>query len=165
MTTANDKQCGGQHYKSQPIQPSTDEVWASAYRFDGLYEVSSLGRVRSLPRSHTRPHHKNHSKTITRMYGGQILSPKTNRNGYVEVGLWANNTQKFVRIHRLVAHAFCLGGSDALEVNHIDGNIANNVATNLEWVTRSENHKHAYAHLGRLVPRTGKQAKSYVGAQ
>ena len=57
-------------------------------------------------------------------------------------------------VHRLVAHAYCANPRQAPEVNHIDGDKTNNLPTNLEWVTKSENHKHAYAKGLRHSPLT-----------
>jgi len=68
------------------------------------------------------------------------LKPATTSNGYKSVRL-NNKTQN---LHRLVAEAFCDKPEGCNQVNHIDGDKTNNHASNLEWVTMSENHKHAY---------------------
>lgn len=84
------------------------------------YEVSNFGNVRNKT-----------TGTVRKL---------TNRNGYEKVRL--NNKDEAV--HRLVADAFFDGYHDGLQVNHIDGNKSNNHLGNLEWVTSSENIKHAY---------------------
>ena len=128
--------------------------------WDGLYEVSDDGLIRSVERLLSRPHPKNPAKMQTRRYGGKEIRPKVNRNGYVEVALWKNNAQHFKLLHRLVAEAFCEGAGE--QVNHKDGDKSNNAASNLEWVTCSENHRHAYRVLGRKIPWSGAQAKSFL---
>lgn len=91
------------------------------------YEVSDHGRVRN-------------RKT------GRVLSPDMYKHkGYEFVGLCGENDRKMKFVHRLVAEAFIDNDDpDCIEVNHIDGNKRNNHVDNLEWVTRSENCKHAY---------------------
>lgn len=91
------------------------------------YEVSDTGLVRN-------------RKT------GKVLSPDLYKNkGYEFVGLCGENDRKMKFVHRLVAEAFIENPYGKEEVNHIDGNKRNNNVDNLEWVTRSENVKHAYA--------------------
>lgn len=97
------------------------EQWRPVKGYEEFYEVSNLGRVRS------------HIK-------GKILSPQDNGKGYFKVW-FKGGVRKY--IHRLVAEAFCERRSGAFEVNHKDGNQRNNRADNLEWVTSSENTKHA----------------------
>lgn len=65
-------------------------------------------------------------------------------HGYLSIGLHRNKIRKFFLIHRLVAESFIGLCPKGREVNHIDGDKANNYVCNLEYVTRSENHKHAY---------------------
>lgn len=107
------------------------EVWKDIKGYEGLYQVSNLGRIKSLPRKRT-------IKTE------RILSPKFNKGGYLEVALCKNSKYKMCRVHRLVASAFIQNPENKREVNHIDGNKLNNKADNLEWVTPSENIRHAF---------------------
>lgn len=88
-----------------------------------------------------------------------IVAKQTNR-GYLEVGLWyrdANNKRKrqWIRVHQLVAHHFCEKPADfdftIYEPNHRNGNKHDNRAENLEWVTRSDNAKHAINVLGKKI--------------
>lgn len=114
------------------------EEWKDADGYEGLYQVSNMGR-------------------IMRVAGGQgaqagrILKPILNRHtGYLHVGLYRDGKRTYLYVHRLVATAF-LGVqlSPNHEINHKNGNRADNRVENLEWITRSENHKHAYRVLGR----------------
>ena len=75
---------------------------------------------------------------------GRILKPSPDSHGYPQVILSDHGHKKAHLVHRLVAKAFVDGYDDALQVNHRDGNKFNNRSSNLEWVTPSENSKHAY---------------------
>lgn len=74
----------------------------------------------------------------------ELLTPKASKFGYIHIGLYGSDGRKNLYVHRLVAEAFIPKSDPNLEVNHIDGNKANNCMDNLEWVTRSENSKHAF---------------------
>ena len=111
-----------------------NEIWKQIDGFDG-YQISNFGRIRSY-------------KVTYDKYA--ILSIRKNKFGYEEICLQQNGKRKTMKIHRLVAMAFCKKLSDNHNtVNHIDGNKTNNVAQNLEWVTQAENNKHAYDVLNR----------------
>lgn len=112
------------------------EEWRQIEGYEGLYEVSSFGHVRSVDRVRT---FKNGRK---RFFPGKRLIPRTINSGYLMVVLHGDTKPVMKLIHRLVASAF-LGGSE-LQVNHIDGNKQNNHIENLEYTTRSENMRHAY---------------------
>ena len=101
------------------------ELWQPIEGYEGFYEVSDQGRVRSLPRPKTR---------------GGILKPNSAK--YKQVVLCVNNVRKYLLIHRLVALHF-VPGDRSLTVNHKDGNKNNNCASNLEWSTSSEQQLHA----------------------
>jgi hypothetical protein len=104
------------------------------------YEVSDDGQVRR---------------------NGRILSQGTTRNGYKRVNVSVQGIGKTLSVHRLVAHAFAENPGGLNEVNHIDGDKTNNVASNLEWSTRSGNLLHAYA-TGLKSPRRGPAVWSSV---
>lgn len=124
-----------------------EEVWKPIDGYEGLYEVSNLGRVRSyIP--------PNNSKCSVRNVP-LIMKPQMNERGYMVVALIKNKARKVFRIHRLVAFAFVDTIDGKPYVNHIDGNKTNNNASNLEWCTRSENMIHA-VRVGLLKPKAGK---------
>jgi len=112
---------------------SLEEIWKDVPGFEGLYEVSNYGRVKSLPRPWYRKKQSN------------ILVGVPDINGYLKVPL--NNHGKYsVRpIHRLVAIAFIPNPENKPYVNHIDGNPSNARVENLEWVTPLENSQHAWS--------------------
>lgn len=110
------------------------EEWKPVKDFELFYEVSDKGRVRSLDRVDSMNRHKK----------GVLKSPCNNGRGYMCVNLKAHGKQKQKSIHRLVAEAFIPNPDNLPEVNHKDGNKANNCVDNLEWCTASHNKKHAF---------------------
>lgn len=120
-----------------------DEVWKPVVGYEGLYEVSNLGRVRSLDRRVPS------RWGATRVMPGKLLSPKASDEGYVGILLYpvvpSGKPRKFVRklIHRLVAESFIRIPEDGEEVNHKDFNRSNNRVENLEWVSSSDNVQHS----------------------
>ena len=112
------------------------EIWKAIAGYEGLYEVSNFGRVRSIDRYVP---HKTFGKKFCK---GYMMATHINNAGYVTVNLCKINRYRSFDIHRLVAIAF-LDNPDGLpEVNHIDENKKNNHVENLEWVTKSENNMH-----------------------
>lgn len=114
------------------------EVWLPIQGYEGIYEVSNLGRVKRVKHF---VFHKNNTKHLL---PEKMLKPtKRNYNTYYSVGLWMNNIDKRFTVHRLMAIHFIPNPENKPHINHIDGNKDNNSLSNLEWVTRSENLKHA----------------------
>lgn len=99
-------------------------TWKPIVGFEDCGEVSNTGLIRNKR--------------------GVIRKTSVAKNGYERVGFHGGQTT--VAVHRLVARAFCEGHDEHLEVNHKDGDKLNNVAENLEWVTKSDNIKHAFAN-------------------
>lgn len=109
------------------------EIWKDINGYEGLYQISNLGRVRSL------------AKQCGFTYLPEtIRRTKVKPNGYEIIILSKNNRKKTHHIHRLVAMAFLDDYCEMLDVNHKDGNKLNNNLANLEMCTRSENIRHAY---------------------
>lgn len=109
------------------------EVWKTIPGYDGAYEASSLGRIRSLPRT------VSHLQTGRRLPGG-ILKPRLNkRTGYPSVNLAAENARRTYTVHALVAAAFFGPRPLGMEVAHCDGNKLNPSADNLRYATCEDN--------------------------
>jgi hypothetical protein len=114
-------------------------IWKEIKSYEGLYEVSIDGKVRSVDRIGRCGHHG------TLLYKGKELSPAIGTHGYKGLTLSKHGKVKSYLVHRLVASTFCDGcDSNNKEVNHIDGDKLNNHASNLEWVTPSYNTKHGW---------------------
>lgn len=132
--------------------------WKSVKGYEGLYEVSDDGFVRSLERMTTGKDGVSkpvHSRTL-RLNPSMIT--KRHPNAHYTVELWKDNKRKRMSIHRIVGEAFISNPEGKPQINHIDGNPSNNHISNLEWCTNSENMKHAY-ELGLAKPRGMKPIK------
>jgi len=105
------------------------EEWRDIEGYEGYYQVSNLGRVRSVDRFDDRGFHQRSC----------ILKSTDNGKGYRTVGLTKKAKGKRVRVHRLVAHAFIPNPDNKPYVNHKDETRDNNNVDNLEWVTHKEN--------------------------
>lgn len=115
------------------------EIWKDIENFEGYYQVSDKGRVRSLDRIIKG----NRNSSYVRK--GQLLSPIFNSEGYLSVNLTKEHQQKGMRINRLVAQAFIENPNNLPEVNHKDFNKQNNFVNNLEWMTTKENSQHFFS--------------------
>ena len=115
-----------------------EEIWKDIEGYEGIYQVSNLGRVRSLDRYYTKPHPRNGVPTKY-FKRGSIRTNHTLRNGYTNVMLKFEGGKKNFMVHRLVAKAFVPGYFEGADVNHKDCNRQNNHADNLEWMTRRDN--------------------------
>jgi hypothetical protein len=115
------------------------EVWSQIIGFEGLYSVSTWGRVKS--------HHCYHGA------GECILKPQVrNRCGHLRVSLYAGGRHVLAAVHRLVLTAFVGPCPDGMECRHLDGNPSNNRIENLVWGTQAENQadriRHGTSNLG-----------------
>ena len=99
------------------------EIWKDIEGYEGLYQISNLGRVKSLNRN-------------------KVMTLRVKRNGYKEVSLSKDNTKKHYLVHRLVAQAFIPNTGNKPTVNHIDEDKTNNNVDNLEWATMKEQNNH-----------------------
>lgn len=105
-----------------------NEEWRDVVGYEGLYQVSSEGRVKSLKRKGRRKE--------------RILKHQIDRNGYLRLNLCAGGKSRLFFVHRLVCQAFHENPDNNPCVNHIDENKTNNAASNLEWCTYEENNNH-----------------------
>ena len=101
------------------------ETWKNIKGYEGLYQVSNMGRVKSLKLNKER-----------------ILKPGMDRGGYLLVWLHAGGKRKTLKVHRLVCEAFHDNPNNKSDVNHINEDKTDNRACNLEWCTRRENVNH-----------------------
>lgn len=113
------------------------EIWKDIKGYEGLYQVSNLGRVKSLER-----YVENNGGLQKKEEA--IKATRIDTGGYYSTDLYINNEQKTWKVHRLVAMAFIPNPENKPTVNHKDGNKLNNSADNLEWSTQSEQNLHFY---------------------
>lgn len=116
-----------------------DEIWKDIIGYEGLYQVSNYGRVKSL---------KNKLKPFKKFSVGKV--------GYPVIALWKDNKQVLLYIHRLVATYFIPNCENKKYVNHINGDKLDFRIDNLEWVSGMENSHHA-------THRSDKKSSKYVG--
>lgn len=127
------------------------EVWKDIPEYEGLYEASTLGRIRTEEGKTT--YSALHGE---RVWKSRILSAKVDKKNSHRVSLYKNKVRKDWLVHRLIALTFLPAIEGKNYVNHIDGNRNNNELENLEWCDHTENNNHAFD--SGLI-QTGKQVK------
>lgn len=134
------------------------ENWKPVPGFEGWYEVSDHGNIRSLDRIVP---YKDGRK---RRYRGKMLTPRANADGYLQVQLSVTDKPKTVKVHRVVAEAFIQNPHGLPEVNHKDENKTNNAASNLEWCSHKYNS--GYGTRGeRIAKKRGKPLEAYASGE
>lgn len=128
----------------------SDEIWKPVLGYEGYYEVSSFGRVKSLPRISHLP---GNSGTYIKKEKFMKIH-KDRRYGYKQLELHTNSKGKTWKIHRLVGLAFIPNPLNLPQLNHIDGDKTNNRVENLEWCDNSYNQIHAF-RMGLNISRKG----------
>jgi hypothetical protein len=127
----------------------TSEQWRPVVGYEGLYEVSDHGRVRSLDRHFDRRGHP------VRVWGRVMRLSWSNRGGYPTVGLCRDGKQRTWNVHRLVMEAFVGPMPAGMEIRHIDGNPANACLVNLQYGSSSDNKwdqvRHGTHHESRVT--------------
>ena len=123
-----------------------EETWKDIKGYEGRYQVSNMGRVKTI----------NRHKSDGRIQKEKIRISEIDHRGYEFVLLYNENGYKRYSVHVLVANAFIPNPNNKPQINHIDGNKINNIANNLEWVTASENQMHAIRN-GLSKPKRGEE--------
>lgn len=132
--------------------------WRDIPGYQGYYQVSNTGEVRSLDRVIYK------SNGVAQLRRGRILPAKTNSDGYIFVRLSKESERRQFAVHILVAKAFVPGYFDGAEVNHKDYDRTNNYPDNLEWVTHEENVAHTIAggrHVSQIMDFSGERNPNY----
>lgn len=119
------------------------EIWKDIKDYEGLYQVSNLGRVKSLKRKY--------------VLTDKILIPRIDTDGYALINLSNRNKKTTFKIHRLVAQAFIPNPKNLPEINHKDENKLNNKVENLEWCTAEYNNAYGTRHsMYKVLPQNQK---------
>lgn len=128
------------------------EQWLDVAGYEGFYQVSNLGRVKTVQRYEPK------RKRIIQEKIRTLVAV----HGYLYCELWKEGKHKRYAVHRLVATAFIPNPKGKAQVNHIDGDKSNNAVTNLEWCTASENEQHAFdTQLTHAYDRSGDKNPMY----
>jgi hypothetical protein len=139
-----------------------EEIWKDVVGYEGSYQVSNLGRVKSVDRTVTVFRGKD---VYPYKIHGRILKPTVQNHGYLGVWLYGNGgvsgrNGRVFGIHRIVAEAFCKKKDGDCEVNHINEDKTDNRACNLEWCTHQENS--AYGTRGARIGKANTNGKRSV---
>ena len=118
-----------------------NEEWKSVVGYEGTYDVSNAGRIRR-------------TRSANEMTAVRMRKPYLERQGYLRIALWLGNKKRTFNVHRIVLSAFVGPCQDGMQTNHIDGDKTNNRIDNLEYVTPSENRRHAF-RTGLQTPMRG----------
>lgn len=129
-----------------------EEIFKDIHGFEGLYLISSFGRIKSLG---------NGKSSDPRTKVERFLKTRIKNSGYEQVKLCKNGKCNHYLVHRLMAVTFIENRNNLPEINHIDGNKQNNTLSNLEWVSSSENQIHAFK-LGLQKSIKGKDNKQSI---
>ena len=125
------------------------EIWKDIKNYEGLYQVSDLGDVKSLPKFRRTTKNYNQLGYISKT---KLLRKRKTKRGYYLVTLYKDKEAKSMYVHRLVAENFISNIDNKPCINHKDGDKTNNNKNNLEWCTYSENMIHAHATgLNRFI--------------
>ena len=134
---------------------ASEEVWKDIEEFEGLYQASNLGRIRSLDRIMT--------SGIPRK--GKVLKTQFDGKMHYMVDLRKGGKRYMRMVHRLVAQAFIPNPENKPIVDHIDTDASNNAVENLRWCTQKENCNNPLTRLHISIAKTGKPHKGHPASE
>jgi hypothetical protein len=140
-------------WRNTDLEDLPNEEWRDIDGFDGFYQCSNLGRIKRCKR---RRSIHGIVQIIEKPY---IMRQTIRDDGYLAITIQYFGKRELFLVHRVICSTFIDNKVNHKEVNHKDGNKANNHIHNLEWVTHSENIKHSYSKLGRISSFSGKIGK------
>ena len=130
------------------------EIWKDIQGYEDFYQISNLGRVKSLERKITN------NKGISYKSSSRIRKLVPDKDGYLLCSLSKEGEIKMIKVHREVAKAFIINFTNHYQINHIDGDKTNNKVNNLEWVDNRSNQNHRYKLSNKKLPRGVTQTDS-----
>ena len=151
------------------------EIWKPIPGYEGYYEASNTGLIRSVPRTIILKTKKLEDRPCE--YKSKILKPylsQHNRSNILprqQIVLSVDGKTKSLQVHRLIAQTFIPNPNNYETVNHIDGNTFNNTVENLEWVSKVDNIRHSFKNnlvhtqkpVVQIDPKTNEIIKIYPG--
>lgn len=132
------------------IHTKSNEIWKDIEGYEGLYQISNFGRVKSL----SRLNHCGHKGSKPLRINEYIRKPQITPKGYLNIKLSKDGVSTSYQIHRLVGQAFIPNPNNLPQINHIDEVKTNNIVNNLEWCTNLQNARH-----GDVIERRGNSIK------
>jgi len=135
----------------------SEEIWKDVIDYEGIYQVSNMGRVKSLSRKRLI----NKKMNSYHILPEKIMVIKSDKNGYCHLTLCKNNKRKTYWLHRIVLKNFVNNLNNLPQINHINGNKSDNRVENLEWCTS----KHNYHESVRIGIRNVKPRKPYKNSK
>lgn len=127
-----------------------EEIWKDIPNYEGLYQVSNYGNIKSIARQGTKEH---------------IMIKSKNHQGYLQIKLTKHSISKTKKVHRLVAEAFIPNPYNLPQVDHIDDNKENNCVSNLQWITNEDNMAKAWKTGARTLKKSYKRGKDNVNSR
>ena len=130
------------------------EIWKDIKGYEGCYQISNFGRVKSIPRIIST------GCNSLKSWKGRIMKLTVDSLGYLAVHLSKGGKAKMYKVHRLVASSFLLNSDNKPQINHKNGIKTDNRIKNLEWCTPSENIKHAFDNGLKVITNLDKRYKA-----
>jgi hypothetical protein len=128
------------HYRNLSLENIECEIWKDIKDYEGLYQVSNMGRLKRLKRKIVT------INNITKTVKEKILFQRINKKGYLVITLnkSKNGLVRTRSVHQLVGIAFIPNPENKITINHINGNKTDNKVSSIEWATQKENIEHAW---------------------
>ena len=121
-----------------------NEIWKDITNYEGLYQASNTGKIKSLPRKEITKNPHNPDKTMIRTRNEKILKQSLDKDGYLKTALCKDSHAITYFIHRLIALTFLKNDENLPQINHKNGIKIQNNVENLEWCNQNHNMQHAF---------------------